>query len=76
MSAWPAGRARHGGIDEVPVPGVPGHLWLCGKHAVGLDPEALVAEVGEPAVVVCLTEHFELVDRYPDYVDWLRGHER
>lgn len=75
MSGWPSGRARHGGVDEVPVPGVPGRLWLCGKHAVGLDPETLVAEVGEPAVVVCLTERSELADRYPDYVDWLRRHE-
>lgn len=75
MSSWPVGRARHGGIDVVPVPGVPGRMWLCGKHAVALDPEAVIAEVGEPAVVFCLTERFELAERYPAYVEWLRLHD-
>ncbi|MCU1366014.1 MAG: putative protein-tyrosine phosphatase [Ilumatobacteraceae bacterium] len=45
-------------------------MWLCGKHAIGPDPEALLAEVGA-STVVCLTEEFELSDRYPTYVQWL-----
>ncbi|MCU1394951.1 MAG: putative protein-tyrosine phosphatase [Ilumatobacteraceae bacterium] len=76
---WPRGRSRHGGVDEVPLDvvtsvDVPGRLWLCGKHAVGPDPEALLAEIGADTVV-CLTEAAELVDRYPAYVDWLRAHD-
>ncbi|MCU1401346.1 MAG: putative protein-tyrosine phosphatase [Acidimicrobiales bacterium] len=74
-SSWPRGRSRHGGIDEIPIgpllpDGAAGRLWLCGKHAIGPDPEALLAEVGASAVV-CLTEDFELSDRYPGYVRWL-----
>ena len=40
---WPSGRGRDGGIDEIPLPGVPGRLWLCGKHFIGPDVEAAVA---------------------------------
>lgn len=69
-SGWPQGRAVDGGLDEVPVPGVPGRLWLCGKHAIGPDPDRLVARVGA-TFVVCLTERHELIDRYPLYVEWL-----
>src|SRR3954469_16400426 len=70
---WPVGRGRDGGIDEVPVPGVPGALFLCGKHAVGADPEVLLARVDATAIV-CLNESHELADRYPAYVEWLRAH--
>jgi hypothetical protein len=69
-SGWPQGRAVDGGIDEIPVPGVAGRLWLCGKHAVGPDPDRLVARV-EATFIVCLTERHELIDRYPHYVEWL-----
>ena len=69
-TGWPHGRARDGGVDEIPLPAVPGRLWLCGKHAIGPDAEALVALVGATSVV-CLTERHELADRYPDYVAWL-----
>lgn len=69
---WPGPRARHGGIDEVPLPGGAGRLWLCGKHLVGPDPEAALSGVGA-STIVCLNERFELVDRYPDYVAWLVG---
>ena len=68
---WPHDRARDGGLDPVPAPGVLGQLWLCGKHLVGHDPEAALARVGEPGVIVCLNERDELVARYPDYVRWL-----
>lgn len=72
--AWLSRRQRDGGIDRVPLPdGVPGELWLCGKHAVGPDVEAAIVEVGGSATVVCLVERHELADRYPDYVGWLDG---
>jgi protein-tyrosine phosphatase len=70
--SWLSRRQRDGGVDLVRLPeGVAGRLWLCGKHAIGPDHEALIAEVGGAATVVCLTERHELADRYPAYVDWL-----
>ncbi len=72
MTGWPHGRARDGGVDEIPLPVGRGRLWLCGKHAIGPDPEALLARV-EGSTVVCLNEADELEDRYPHYVDWLRA---
>jgi protein-tyrosine phosphatase len=68
-------RWRDGGLDRVPVPGVPGQLWLCGKHAVGADPEAVLVRIGGDGTIVCLNQRFELEDRYPDYVEWLRVHD-
>jgi protein-tyrosine phosphatase len=60
-----------GGIHEVPLPaGVPGRLWLCGKHVVGPDPERVLARLDATAIV-CLVEPHELADRYPHYVAWL-----
>ena len=72
MEGWPRGRARDGGIDEIPLPAgvTDGRLWLCGKHAVGPDPDAALAQVGADTIV-CLTELRELADRYPAYVEWL-----
>jgi protein-tyrosine phosphatase len=62
-----------GGIHEIPLPPVArGRMWLCGKHAIGPDPEGLMARVGADGVV-CLNEEHELVDRYPAYVTWLRA---
>ncbi len=62
-----------GGIHEIPLPaGARGRLWLCGKHAIGPDPEGLMERVGAD-VVVCLNEEHELAERYPHYVAWLRG---
>jgi protein-tyrosine phosphatase len=76
VSAWPSGRARHGGVDEIPLPamdsGGGGRLWLCGKHFIGPDPEAALLEV-DADTVVCLNEADELSDRYPAYVEWLRA---
>lgn len=76
--SWLTRRQRDGGIDRVPLPAtVPGQLWLCGKHAIGPDHERVISELGGRATVVCLTELHELLDRYPNYVDWLRAeHER
>jgi hypothetical protein len=72
-SGWPRGRSVDGGVDEIPLRSVPGRLWLCGKHAIGPDPERLLDAV-QGSFVVCLTERHELVDRYPTYVAWLDRH--
>ena len=71
MTWRPTARSMDGGIDEIPLPGVPGRLWLCGKHVVGPDAEAALARAGADTVV-CLNEAAELDDRYPAYVEWLR----
>jgi protein-tyrosine phosphatase len=65
-------RSRNGGVDEVPVPGGAGRLWLCGKHFVGPDPEEALARTGA-STIVCLNEAGELAGRYPDYVAWLEA---
>jgi protein-tyrosine phosphatase len=70
--AWPSPRSRDGGVDEIPVPGLTtGRLFLCGKHAVGPDPDALLEQVGA-TTVVCLNELHEIEPRYPQYAAWLR----
>jgi protein-tyrosine phosphatase len=70
----PGERSRNGGADEIPLPLATGRLWLCGKHFIGPDPDAALRRVGA-STAVCLSEAAELVDRYPDYVTWLRTHE-
>ena len=79
MTLWPTERSRNGGVDEIPLPFAPtadrrgarpGRLWLCGKHYIGPDPEVALEQVGA-TTAVCLTQRFELDDRYPDYVRWL-----
>lgn len=72
MAVWPTDRSRHGGADEIPLPETDGHLWLCGKHFVGPDPEAALRSTGTNTIV-CLCEEFELGERFPDYVSWLRA---
>ena len=67
-------RWRDGGLDQVPVVDSPGQLWLCGKHAVGADPEAALARIGGVGTIVCLNQRAELEDRYPEYVAWLQEH--
>lgn len=74
-SPWRSERSRNGGVDRVPVEGLPGQLWLCGKHFIGPDPDHAVARVTAD-VVVCLNEAHELDDRYPAYVEWLRADPR
>ena len=64
-----------GGLDQVPVAGSPGELWLCGKHVVGADPDAALERIGGRATMVCLNQRLELEDRYPSYVAWLREHD-
>lgn len=58
-----------GGIHEIPLPTV-GRLWLCGKHHIAPDVDAVLTHTGA-RTVVCLTQRFELEDRYPQYVAWL-----
>ena len=66
-------RSRDGGIDRIPLPdGVPGALWLCGKHHIAEDVDAVVGRTGA-TTVVCLTRPSELTERYPRYVTWLEG---
>lgn len=69
--AWPHGRSRDGGIDEIPLGDIAGRLFLCGKHAVGPDPDGALERV-DATTIVCLNADAELAPRYPDYVDWLR----
>jgi protein-tyrosine phosphatase len=64
-----------GGIHEIPLGDLAGRLWLCGKHVVGPDPEALLVATGADTIV-CLTERHELLDRYPHYVHWLASDRR
>ena len=73
MTLFRSRRSVDGGIDEIPLPDVPGRLWLCGKHAIGPDPDTALTTAGAASTVVCLTEAHELDSRYPDYVEWLRA---
>jgi protein-tyrosine phosphatase len=72
--AWPSERSRDGGIDEIPLPEGAGRLFLCGKHAIGPDPDSLLERVGA-STIVCLTERHEIDERYPALVSWLDEHE-
>jgi protein-tyrosine phosphatase len=73
--SWPSERSRDGGIDLIPLPRSFGRLWICGKHAVGPDPEAALSRAGA-TTMVCLNERHELEDRYPAYVEWLTSGNR
>ena len=73
---WKRERSRNGGADRIPLPdGVPGGLWLCGKHFVGPDVDEALRKTGA-TTVVCLNQAREIEERYPAYVDWLQAHER
>ena len=60
-----------GGIHEIPLDGTVGKLFLCGKHFIGPDVEAVRQDL-DIHFVVCLVEEHELVDRYDPYVQWHR----
>ena len=64
-----------GGIDEIPLGDVPGRLWLCGKHVIGPDHEAVMQRIGADHVV-CLVQTHELEGRYDAYATWLRTEDR
>ena len=80
LPVWPQGRARHGGVDRVPLPSRttavvpyrPGGLWLAGKRFVGPDPDLALAEIGADRIV-CLCERHELEERYPGYLAWIHA---
>lgn len=65
----------NGGIHEIPLPTLPGRLWLCGKHFIGPDPEVAVQRVNADHVV-CLVQEHELEGRYDNYISWLRFTDR
>jgi protein-tyrosine phosphatase len=71
--SWLGPRSVDGGVDRIPLPRGPGTLWLCGKHAVGADPEGALQRVAA-STMVCLNERHELDARYPGYVAWLEVH--
>lgn len=65
---------RHGaGIDQIPLPGgVPGELWLCGKHDIAGRQGWGSGTTSLPwSTIVCLAERHELEGRYPEYAAWL-----
>ena len=53
-------RSLNGGVDELPLPEIPGRLFLCGKHFIGPDPVAATARIGA-TTVVCLNQRYEQV---------------
>ena len=61
----------NGGIHEIPLDGTVGKLFLCGKHFIGPDVEAVRQDL-DIHFVVCLVEEHELIDRYDPYVQWHR----
>ena len=65
----------NGGIHHVPISGLPGKLWLCGKHMIAPDPEGVLRHV-DASHVVCLVREYELADRYQSYLEWLRNSGR
>lgn len=63
-----------GGVHQIPIFGVAGELWLCGKHAIAPDPMALLERIDRAdrsVRVVCLVERHELEGRYDSYLEWL-----
>jgi protein-tyrosine phosphatase len=75
VTDWVRERSRNGGADRIPLPTSRGGLWLCGKHFIAPDPELALEKTGATNVV-CLSHEHELVDRYPEYVEWLRTDRR
>ncbi len=69
--SWPSGRQLDGGIDRIRLPAdVDGALFLCGKHVVGPDPEAVRGQLGAGAVVVSFNQPRDIA-RYDGYAAWL-----
>ena len=72
---WPHGRSLDGGLDRIRIPaglGDLGALWLCGKHVVGPDPEAVRSRLGPDSVVVSFNQPSDIA-RYDGYESWLRA---
>lgn len=68
--SWPHGRSRDGGLDRIRTPTGTGALYLCGKHVVAPDPEAIRARLGADSVVVSFNQPIDIA-RYDGYEDWL-----
>lgn len=69
--SWPNGSQRDGGLDRIGLPaGVDGALWLCGKHVIAPDPEAVRTDLGDGTVVVSFNQPRD-IERYAGYADWL-----
>ena len=64
-----------GGIHEIPLPGVAGRLWLCGKHFIAPRADEILRELGADEVV-CLVHEHELRGHYEAYAEWLRTSDR
>lgn len=59
------------GLDRIELPpDVPGRLYLCARHVVGRDPDALRAELGGRSVIVSFNEPGDL-RAFPGYAAWL-----
>lgn len=70
--SWPTGRQLDGGIDRIELlPDTTGALYLCGKHVIAPDPEAIRERLGAGTVVVSFNQPHD-VERYVGYADWLR----
>lgn len=64
-----------GGVHRVDMRSDVGSLWICGKHAIAPSPSTLFERIHvspSNVDVVCLVEEHEIVDRYPEYVHWIR----
>lgn len=70
--SWPTGRSLDGGLDEILTPDGTGEMWLCGKHVVGPDPEAVREQVGGNCTIVSFNQPRDIA-RYPEYEPWLRS---
>lgn len=69
--SWPSGTQRDGGIDRITMPAdVAGSLYLCGKHAIAPDPEAVRSALGPATVVVSFNQPRDIA-RYDGYATWL-----
>jgi len=60
-----------GGIHEVPIAGVEGRLWVCGKHLIAPKPDVVLSDT-RASHVVCLVKEHELAGRFDEYIVWLR----
>jgi hypothetical protein len=61
----------HDGLDQIVLPAaVSGELFLCARHVVGPDPEAVRAILGEQTVIVSFNQPNDLT-AFPGYTTWL-----
>jgi hypothetical protein len=71
---WPRGRSLDGGLDRIRTPAGVGTLWVCGKHVVGPDPEAVRSRIGPRTTVASFNQRSD-IERYDGYVEWLERSE-